>query len=289
MKKTILLIAMIAFAIAVMAQNDTIDVIRPDSVRIVRSNENVKINVYGNGENKDYHYSMDFDVNTSEPMVTKEENKEVDFAIPLFKSENKRHSHVELTLEGSLLWGYNGVSGEYSDNINAFKSVDIWLPSLVTMKYVTCKNFSLNLCYGIEWRNYRMTDNNRFNLSDDKIVNVTSYPTDAKADFSRIKVFSQTLSLTGRYRFCKGGYLRVGPVFSFNNGLSVKTKYKDATGKKIKEKQKDPKANLFSLEWLADVQFHDFGFFVKYTPKNVLREGYGPQFSTTTVGVSFGW
>jgi len=293
MKKIFLLNAMIAMSIAAMAQNDTVSVVRPDSVSIVRNNENVSVRVYGNAENRDYRYSMDFAVNTTEPVITKEKNvsKEFDLKIPLFGAEyNKEYNFVECSISPGILWGFNGVTGAPNDvEISALSSLDIWLPGLLTFRYVPTKNFSIDLCYGLEWRNYRMIDSKRFDLNDNKVVSVVDYPADSKPDFSRIKVFSQTLSLTGHYRFCKEGYLRVGPVFSFNEGLSVKTKYKDASGKKIKEKQDNPKANLFSLEWLADVQFRDFGFWVKYTPKNVLRADYGPQFSTTTVGVSIFW
>lgn len=294
MKKTILIVTMIAMAIAVMAQNDTVTITRPDSVSIMRSGDNVNIKVYGNADSRDYRYSMSFDVNSNEPVVTKETKqslmKDFDLGIPVFgPTKEKEYGYVRGEVSPALLWGGTGISGAPEADVNAFASISIWMPAIFSLNYHATKNFCVDLSYGIHWRNFRMIEDKRFNLNADKVVEVIDYPADTKPDFSRIKVLSNTLSLTGRFYFCKDGYLRLGPVFSFNEGLSVKTKYKDASGKKIIEKQNNPKANLFSLEWLADIQYDCFGFFVKYSPKNVLRDGYGPQFSTTTVGVSIGW
>lgn len=294
MKKTLSMIAIAMMSMAAMAQNDTLTVVRPDSVSIVRNNENVNIKVFGNGENHEYRYTMNFDVNTNEPVITKEtkqsQKRDFDLGIPVFSnSKDKEYGYVSAKVSPALLWGCNGVSGAPEADINPFSSIDIWLPSICSFSYQATKNFGIDFAYGIEWRNFRMIEDKRFNLNSDKVVEVVDYPADAKADFSRIKVLSQTLSLTGRLHLRKDVYLRFGPVCSFNEGLSVKTKYKDASGKKIIDKQYNPKANLFRMEWLADVQYDCFGFWVKYSPKNVLREGFGPQFSTTTVGVSIGW
>lgn len=294
MSKTILMVAMTLMSTAAMAQNDTLTITRPDSVSIIRSGENVNINVYGNAESRDYRYSMNFDVNTSEPMVTTEKKqsntRDFDLGVPLFGTNaRKEYNYIDIELSPGLLWGGTGTTGGWGGDINAFASINIWLPALASINYHPTKNLALELAYGIEWRNYRMTDNQRFTLNDDKVVGLEKYPENTTPNFSRIKVFSNTLSLTAKYKFAKGAYLRVGPVFSFNEGLSVKTKWKDENGKKMKEKIDNPKANLFRLEWLADVQYELFGFFVRYSPNNVLRKGFGPEFSTTTVGVSIGW
>ena len=294
MKKTILLVAMMAMTIVAMAQNDTVTICHPDSVSIIRNNENVSVKVFGNGDNSDYRYSMNFGVNNSEPVVTKEtkqsQKRDFDLGIPLFSSnEKKEYGYLSAEVSPALLWGCNGISGAPEADINPFASIDIWLPSIFSINYQATKNFGIDFAYGIEWRNFRMVEDKRFNLTSDKVVEVVDLPADVKSDFSRIKVLSQTLSLTARLHLKKDAYLRLGPVCSFSEGLSVKTKYKDASGKKIIDKQNNPKANLFRLEWLADVQYDCFGFWVKYSPKNVLRDGFGPQFSTTTVGVSIGW
>lgn len=294
MNKTILTVAMTLMSLAAMAQNDTVTITRPDSVSIVRNNENVSINVFGNGTNSDYRYSMDFDVNTNEPVITKEKKstfeRDLDFGIPVFgTNKEKKSNYMDFVVNPGILWGGTGATGGWGGDVNAFASINIWMPGLASINYHPTKNFAIGLDYGIEWRNYRMTDNKCFTLSEDKVVGIADYPENAKHDFSRIKIFSNTLSLTVRYSFAKEAYLRVGPVFSFNEGLSVKTKWKDENGRKVKEKIDGPKANLFRLEWLADVQYGVFGFFVRYSPNNVLRKGFGPEFSTTTVGVSIGW
>ena len=294
MKKTILMITAVMMSMTAMAQNDTLTIIRPDSVSIVRNNENVSINVFGNGESRDYRYSMNFGVNSDQPMVTKETKAsmldEFDLGIPLFGNNNEKdYGYVEGYLSPGILWGCTGITGGSGVDINPFASINIWLPGIATFDYHATKHFTLGLSWGMEWRNYRMIDDKRFTLSNDKVVGMGNYPDDCTPDFSRIKIISHTFSLTGRLHFAKDAYLRLGPVFSFNEGLSVKTKYKNASGKKVKEKVDGPKANLFRLEWLADVQYNCFGFFVRYSPNSVLRKGYGPEFSTTTVGVSIGW
>ena len=217
-------------------------------------------------------------------------NDLLDLGIPLFTSDsNKDYGYIDAYLGIGLLWGWTATSGAPEADIDNFASINIWLPGLVTFNYHMSKKFDVELGYGIGWNNYRKLDDKRFMLNSDKVVEMIDYPEGSKPDFSRIKVISSTMSLTGKYHFAKDAYLRVGPVFSFNDGLSVKTKYKDASGKKVIDKQNNPKANFFRMEWVADVQYDDFGFFVKYSPKNVLRDGFGPQFSTVSVGVSIGW
>lgn len=296
MKKTLLLLALSAMTAVAKAQNDTLTVVRPDSVSILRKNGNVDIKIFGNEGNSNYRYSMNFDVNNNEPVMMKENKapkKEFDMSIPLFSNDNSDNDrpYIEASISLGLLWGCNIVSGAPKElDINPFSSIEIWWPNIAGVTLTLPKtglDFSLN--YGIDWRNYRMVDNYRFFLDENRVVGYAPYESGITPKFSRIKTISNTLSLTARYRFFKECYVRFGPVVSFNDGLSVKTKYKDASGKKISEKQNNPRVNRVSLEWMGSFQFHDFGFYVKYSPKNVLREGYGPQFSTTTVGVSICW
>lgn len=296
MKKTILLFALTAMAVAANAQNDTLTVIRPDSVSIVRNDGNVDLKIFGNGDNSNYRYSMNFDVNNSEPMLLKENKapkKEFDMSLPLFKNNTSGsdRGYVEASIGLALLLGGNIVSGAPKElDIDPFRSIDIWCPNLAKITWHLPKTrFSFSLNYGLEWRNYRMVDKYRFFIDDNKVVGFAPYESGITPKFSRIKVISNTLALTARYKFFRECYFRFGSVISFNDGLSVKTKYKDANGRNITEKQNRPRVNRVSLEWVGSFQLHDFGIWMKFSPKNVLRESYGPQFSTTTVGVSIGW
>ncbi len=102
MKKTLLLFALTAMAVVAKAQNDTLTVIRPDSVSIVRNDGNVDLKIFGNGDNSNYRYSMNFDVNNSEPMLLKENKvpkKEFDMSLPLFKNNKITQRKAEKNTE----------------------------------------------------------------------------------------------------------------------------------------------------------------------------------------------
>lgn len=294
MKKILLIKCLIALAIVVNAQNDTITILRPDSVKIENTGDIVSVKVYGNQESRDYRYAVNFDVNPAMPVETEISSgrREIEtLGLPLFTDRSNRRASLEVVFGPGLFLGGNYLI-DAPDNINlsGCGSYEIWMPGLLQFNVVTArKKIVFGLAYGLGWNNYRMKDNKRFLMNADNMTEVTDYPDGATPDFSRLKVFSQTLALTLRYNFIRKAYLRVGPVLSLNDGTSILTKYRDESGRKIKEKQNDPKVNRVTLGWLADVQFHHFGFYAKYMPGNIFRNGYGPEFSKITLGVSVGW
>jgi hypothetical protein len=43
------------------------------------------------------------------------------------------------------------------------------------------------------------------------------------------------------------------------------------------------------MSYIAQIGYQDVGIFVKYTPKNVIKTGYGPQFKEISAGVIVGF
>ena len=150
-------------------------------------------------------------------------------------------------------------------------------------------NFSFALDFGIDWRNYRMKNDMLFSVADDGAVSLAEYPEGVKPKYSRIKTLSQTITLTANWRIAKKLNVRFGPVLSVNNGLSALSRYTTADGEKIKVKKNDPKVKQLTVDYFMGVTWHNLGLYVKHSPQSIFRKGWGPQFSSTTLGFNLFW
>ena len=141
----------------------------------------------------------------------------------------------------------------------------------------------------LDWRNYRMTDQNRFVEQADGQIIVVPYPEGSNPKFSRIKVLSLTVPFTYSYYPYKHGLFRgfeVGPVLNFNVYSSIKTRY-SVNGEDQKDFTKGLHRNPVTVDFMVRLQMYHFGFYAKYSPCNVLDTTYGPKFQSVSFGLYF--
>ena len=129
--------------------------------------------------------------------------------------------------------------------------------------------FSLGL--GIDWRNYRITDDMLFTKNMEGNVTVDRYPLEFEPKFSRIKVFSLTATLRYEHDFGYGFAIGFGPVVNFNTYASIKTRYK-FLGEKQKRIEKNIRQRPITIDWMLNMRIADFPFYVKYSNDDVLKE-----------------
>lgn len=112
-----------------------------------------------------------------------------------------------------------------------------------------------------------------------------AYPEGANVEFSRLKVFSWIVPLTFTYRLDRNVRFSFGPVINFNTYASLKTRYK-IDGKKHKDFSKHLKHTATSVDLMAKFSYRALGVYVKYSPCNVLKSDWGPEFSGLSTGLS---
>jgi hypothetical protein len=140
---------------------------------------------------------------------------------------------------------------------------------------------------GVNWKNFRMTGRTRFIKDGDNIM-LGGYPDGADIEFSRLKVFSWIVPLTVTYRIDRNMRFTFGPVINFNTYASLKTRYK-VDGEKHKDFSKHLKHASTTVDLLARLRYRGLGVYVKYSPCNVLKSDWGPQFSGLSTGISIAY
>ena len=147
----------------------------------------------------------------------------------------------------------------------------------------------LSVGFGLDWRNYRMTNQHRFVKDDNGNISVEGYPNGSNPKFSRIKVLSLTVPFQYHYYLKGNSFIKgfsFGPVLNFNTYSSIKTRY-SVNGEKQKEFAKDLHKNPVTVDFMVKLRMKYFGFYAKYSPCNVLDTTYGPKFKSVSFGVYF--
>ena len=141
----------------------------------------------------------------------------------------------------------------------------------------------LSLGLGVDWRNYRMTDDLLFTKAPDGNVIVEKFPLEFEPKFSRIKVFSLTATLRYEHDFGDGFAIGFGPVFNYNAYASIKTRYK-LLGDKVKHTEKNIRQRPVTIDWMLNMRIADVPFYVKYSNDDVLKDG-GIKFRSLSFGL----
>ncbi|MBR2235959.1 MAG: hypothetical protein IJ892_13005 [Prevotella sp.] len=159
-----------------------------------------------------------------------------------------------------------------------FATVAQW-DHYVDRNHSNCISFGL----GIDWKNYRITDDQLFTKAPDGNVTVERFPLEYEPKFSRIKVFSLTATLRYQHDFGNGFAIGLGPVVNFNTYASIKTRYK-FLGDKVKHIEKNIRQRPITIDWMLNMSVADFPFYVKYSNDDVLKDG-GIKFRSLSFGL----
>ncbi len=291
MKKSVLLFGCLILCLQAQAQTaneDSIVVNRPEKVSIITNDKQQTIEIIGSEENPNYHFSRTTDWNNQSLSVTKENKSDWDFRIPFTKESkrNKRHSKSAFEIGGIALGWNKALNGPSNMNVNMGASYEIMADHLLNYVYYPQRNgHSFQIGFGISWKNFRMNGRNRFIKEGDRIT-IGKYPEGADIEFSRLKIFSWTLPVMYGYEFGKDLSVKVGPVLQFNTYGSLKTKYKEASGEKIKIVDKNIHQNPVTIHLQGQINWKAIGLYVKYSPCHVLNTDFGPEFESLSTGIT---
>ena len=140
------------------------------------------------------------------------------------------------------------------------------------------------LTLGLENKSFRLRDDTQFNLLDKHLVPVV-FPDADDMKMSALRVFSWNVGMGYRYEQSEDFAFSIGPIVNFNTGSRIKNKWYDAEGKKQKDKIKWGKQELVTIEFMAKLEFHGIGLYVKYNPFPLFEEEFGPKATTWSVGI----
>ena len=263
-------------------------------VVVTESPEGLNVNLKGCGEDSTYtaSYSVPYESNTT---IKSHQN----FATPmgLYSARAKGCDDMVCILR-DLHAGFTGAVGAPDAmDTQMGKSFELGIGELVAYQHNFGRSsrnaFSVGV--GINWRNYRMTGMNRFDMVDDGVV-VTDYPDDVVACYSRIKVFSMAFPISYYYnspvRMLGKSTLafKLSGILNYNSHASMQTRYDLADGTKVKENYDKIGQHKFSIDVRLSVRIAPgVGLYFTYSPYHVLKSSHGsPQFSTISTGISIG-
>ncbi len=289
--KNVLIITMIMTAATVFAaENDTLVIEKPQRVTIVTNDSLQSIHVEGKEGNSHFDYLNTIQLLDSNYVSSETYNRSLWDYMPFGQNKDEQNQQYNSALIMELAFGFctaTGTSDGISIPVGPSWEID-W--TILEYRYRLQKNANhyLSAGFGVDWRNYRMTDQKRFVKGDDDIITVQPYPAGSTPKFSRIKVFSLNVPLMYHYYFGNNNSFfkgfSVGAVVNFNTYSSIKTRYK-IDGENQKDLTKDLHKNPVTLDLMLRLRMKGFGVYAKYSPSNVLDTNYGPKFKSVSFGI----
>ena len=185
---------------------------------------------------------------------------------------------------GGFVVGWDNASGI---DVNMGRSIDIGWLNVIGAKFKTRHGQRITMGVGIDWRNFKLHNDVRFNKDGD-YLSIVPYPNDAESKSSRVKVFSLTVPVLVRQRLFSTVDIFAGPVVNFNLHASVETKY-TLNGEKVKESSNKIHPVPVTVDILGGIKWKFIGAYVRYSPCHVLQERYAPAFTPFTTGIIMGF
>lgn len=137
---------------------------------------------------------------------------------------------------------------------------------------------------GINWRNYGLCDNNTSFQKVGDVTGLGTFPENAGSRKSRVHTFGIHVPLLFTQDVSKHFSVTVGPIVNFNVGGWIDNSYEvgddsfDISTRKIGQRP-------VTVELMGVLDIYGIGFFCKYSPMSVFKDGRGPQFKSITFGL----
>ena len=273
------------------AQNDTLVINNPRKVTVISSDSLQRVIVNGKQGDDDFVYQNTIrlvDANYESKTSISRDHWELIPSVKIGKKKTDDGNDFDQT--SNILTAHLGVGFTCPTKVDerisfsTFKSWEIFATIAQWDHYLDRKERNcISMGFGIDWKNYRMTDDLLFTKRPDGNVTVEMFPLEYEPKFSRIKVFSLTGTLRYQHNFGDGFSIGIGPVVNFNTYASIKTRYK-LLGDKVKHNEKNINQRPITIDWMLNATVGDVPFYVKYSNDNVLKDG-GIKFRSLSFGL----
>ena len=294
-KKICTLIALALLTSNAFAQQETTREVflEPHEVIIESSNDSMSVTIHGRQGEPNFHHNQTVVLAQDEVTVTRESRTDIiEFNIPFSKKKKKehpyRHSFCEVNMRGFGVGFVDALDTPEGMSVDMGASYELMVPSIIEWAwYPGPSSFNFSIGVGLNWKNYRMTDRNRFIPTGNDIV-IGPYPEGAAIEFSRLKVFSWMVPMMMSYEFNDWLELRLGPVVNINTKATLKTRY-SLEGKGKKETHDLQHYNRLTVDLMGAISINNLAYYVKYSPCEVLDIDYGPNFKGISTGLILGF
>ena len=278
---------------SIAAQTDTLVINEPRKVTIVSNDSLQRVIVNGRRGDSDFVYQNTIrlvDGNYESNVSISRDHWELIPSLPVGRSRKTDDDGTNRFGHRNVITSHLGIGftaptkADSRLDFSTFKSWEFFA-NIIQWDHAMDRRwrdmFSFGL--GIDWRNYRITDDMLFTKNMEGNVTVDRYPLEFEPKFSRIKVFSLTATLRYEHDFGYGFAIGFGPVVNFNTYASIKTRYK-FLGEKQKRIEKNIRQRPITIDWMLNMRIADFPFYVKYSNDDVLKDG-GVKFRSLSFGL----
>ncbi len=299
-QKLSLLLALAALTNAAVAanplsQNDTIVDVRHARRVVMTDNDSIlTFSVQGSAADSSYSFNYTKVYRDDQSSLIYERASKWDFsigtgsdAIVIGKRSKKKEGGKYISMGGIGFGMVTALGAPAEMEVDMSASYEIFVDFL-GMGYRTADG--KNVFYagiGGNWRNWRMTGRKQFVKQGTDIL-VADYPEGAAIDFSRIKVYSFTVSASYGRRFGRAIDASLTAMLHFNTYASIKTKYQ-LDGRSCEEFNKHIHQTPVSVSLQGGLKWKGVGLYVKYNPFNVLNSAFAPNFQSLSTGLTFAY
>jgi hypothetical protein len=272
-------------------------ILTPGTVTIKETPNSITVKVRDvNDSTLVYSYKNKYSENAT---IVTEERGGNDFGlkIPFIGNRNKVMSNSEFKSNKTSHWdvvcdglGFGATwTAATPEVMDGHRSVgcEFIFADILAVRYTPWRyGWSFQLGFGINFRNDYLKGNLGFTRADDReSVTCTTYPDNAENRSSRIYQFDLLVPFNVKYNIhgTKWG-LGAGVWGNFCTHASITSSYK-LDGVNYSESWSGINKRVFRLSYVAKVNYDQIGLYVKYTPKNVIENGYGPQYKELSAGL----
>lgn len=213
----------------------------------------------------------------------------------LGKTKQKQKSSVSWDVNsGGVGFGFcSALNAPEAAGLEMGKSFEVSWFHILALEATNRFGNSFSLGIGLDWRNYRTTLGNSFELTNGHVDLAAKNDDDeANLRFSRIKIFSlqfpllYTQRLPVRLTNCDLK-LSFGPIFNVNTHASVMTSWRNHPDNS-EYKSNGVNARKLTIDLFASLRvFTGCCLYVRYSPYNVLTGNTGINFQSLSTGMLF--
>lgn len=288
MKRFTTLLLCAASSVLLSAQTtDTIALVKDARhVLITQKDSVIDINIFGTSQDPNYHLRQR--ISTSGDSFVEAAARKWDFSIPsipLGKKKKNRAIEMSVTFPPALQIGLSHPqSSQFPARWESNWDIDLQIMS-IRLKWDKHPQHLLALNLGYGWGKYVM-DTPYYLQHNKGVVSVGDYPTGTQPGRSVARFNRWYYQLGYRYRFDSG--IRLWAAVQLNSHIRPRlynTYYKNENKHEVTHKD-NIRLRPLTMSYLAGITQGAWGVYVKYNPKSAFEEGYGPQSSTLTLGLS---
>lgn len=158
-----------------------------------------------------------------------------------------------------------------------------WL-NVIGAKYNNGHGQRFTVGVGIDWRNYKLNKGKHYTANGDK-MGVAADGGEAQSKSSRLKVFSIEVPVTVRQRVLRHCDVFAGVVTNFNVRASMENVWMQDGNKSVETRTSGLHQNVVTADLLAGVKWRGVGYYVRYSPFDVISSKHGPKFQTLSMGL----